>query len=551
MYLRIRCRLMLVLFIIIAFIVIMDPVLAEEIEAAEKIKAGVEVVEGVQDIEDVGVVEIAEDVEVIEINEFLDVYSLNTNPYYESIYKVANAGIMTGVSQELFAPYKSVTRGELAVILAKLLDLKEVENIPLHLEDVDENHWSYSSIVLVLEEGVMKTKSPHEFKLQENATRAEVLEALWGLNQVNEEASEVEVTRGEMAYFIDLWFQEIKKEPLSMPVVIDLYDEEALATKSFIYSLLGKYSPSRQPVTIKILADLLIEDIEVTYDNYLYYRYEINDTSNINMLKLYSEGILLADAHGHLFPSKVLTRQEAVEIISRLSNPVIPERPEYIERNPIPILMYHEINTLPKEGPTGLYVSQNSFLQQLDVLKERGYNTITMDQLYSHWAHHVPIPPKPVVLTFDDGYASHYHFVSVELGKRGMTGTFYIITSMIDVDHLRTSNRLREMYEEGMEIGSHTVTHLDARYSSKANIVKEYKESKEALEDIIGSEIKHFCYPIGGVTPYARQTLKDLGYKTAVRTTYGKADRLQGMYDLRRIRIDYYDSIRGFLNKIK
>ncbi|SNS41243.1 Peptidoglycan/xylan/chitin deacetylase, PgdA/CDA1 family [Anaerovirgula multivorans] len=530
---RVLSKLLLALLIVsIILSTVIDNALAQEVEVIEE--------------------EIAEVEEVVDqFNKFADVHSQDTNPHYDSIYRVANAGIMQGFTDEIFDPNKPVTRGELAVISAKMLDIKEAENENFQLNDVHENHWAYMYITLVLQEGLMKTKSPYEFKSEENVTTEEVIHALKGLNEIEEKMSKLEITRGEMAYLIDVWFNEVRKEPLSMPDLIDLYDESMLSTENFIYTLLGKYSPSSKVITTKALADILVEEVELTYDSYLYYRYEINDTANLNILKMYSEGILHSDSNGNLFPNKELTRKEATEIIYKLSNPIIPERPEYIARNHIPVLMYHEINTLPTDGPTGLYVSQDNFIKQLDALKEEGYNTITMDQLYNHWENNVPIPPKPIVLTFDDGYISHYNFSSVELNKRGMTGTFYIISSMVDVDHIRTSNRLKEMYEEGMEIGSHTVTHIDARYSNNARIAKEYKESKEYLEKVIGSEISHFCYPIGGVTPYAKQTLKDLGYKTAVRTTHGKANKSQGMYDLRRIRIDYNDSIRGFLNKIK
>jgi len=69
------------------------------------------------------------------------------------------------------------------------------------------------------------------------------------------------------------------------------------------------------------------------------------------------------------------------------------------------------------------------------------------------------------------------------------------------------------MYEDGMEIGSHTVSHIDARYNNNETILKQYKESKEFLESIIGDKIEHFCYPYGGVTEYAKKALREVGYK--------------------------------------
>ena len=300
-----------------------------------------------------------------------------------------------------------------------------------------------------------------------------------------------------------------------------------------------------ETISVRELANELGESIVLTYDNYQYYRSMINDTSNFNILKLYSEGILRADENGNINPDKELTKEEVNEI--KMRERIIPQRPVYTKRTSIPILMYHEVNTLPKNGPSGLYVSRENFSKQLDALKENGYNTVTMEQVYQHWANKVPLPEKPIVLSFDDGYTSYYDFIWKELTNRGMTGTFYMISSYIG----DKADALRNIHKEGIEIGSHTVSHISAKNTKNSTIFNEYKQSKEQLGDIIGGEIKHFCYPYGQSTNYCVQALKDLGYKTAVKTSYGKASESQGLYGLKRIRIDYNDSINGFLSKIK
>ena len=299
------------------------------------------------------------------------------------------------------------------------------------------------------------------------------------------------------------------------------------------------------------IADTILADLNITYDNYAYYRSVINDSSNPSILKLYSEGIIKTDQNGMVYPDKILTGDDLIDIFDRVNNPQFPTRPTYELIANIPVLMYHEINLLPKNGPTGLYVSQENFKKQLDSLIKEGYNTVTMEEVYQHWTNDLPLPNKPIVLTFDDGYVSHYNFVLKELAKRGQTGTFYIITSTVGTNQVQTKEGLRKMYEEGMEIGSHTVDHIDARSNNNTVLTQQYKESKSFLEDAIGGKVEHFCHPFGGATNASKQILKNLGYKTAVRTSYGKANRLQGIYDLKRIRIDYNDSIKGFLNKIK
>lgn len=331
-----------------------------------------------------------------------------------------------------------------------------------------------------------------------------------------------------------------RETPIEYPVSIELL------------ILLSDLSPGdRDYLTLQALADGLAKDLEMTYDNYEYYRSHVNDTANRNILKCYSEGMLKIDENGNIYPDKTVTIRELLDLLQRKNNPEYPIRPEYVKKTDIPILMYHEINPLPKAGLEGLYVSRENFIEQLDTLNQEGYNTITMEQVYQHWENKVPLPEKPIVLSFDDGYLSHFNFASVEMGKRGMTGTFYIITDTIRDTTERSTQALKRLYDEGMEIGSHTVTHIDARYSTKTKISKEYKDSKEFLEKVLKTEVNHFCYPVGGTTQYAIDQLKDLDYKTGVVTAYGKANEDQGILTLKRIRILYTDTLEEFLNKIK
>lgn len=340
-------------------------------------------------------------------------------------------------------------------------------------------------------------------------------------------------------------------------VFLEEQESEKIATEDFVYSLWGeKHSGSRE-VTVKILAQIMLnrhleKNKKLTYENYEYYRSCVKDTSDRVMLKAFSEGLIPLMGDASLQPERKLTRKEVEELAKRLDFPEPPIRPQYVEIESIPILMYHEINYLPRKELAGLYVSPENFIKQLEALQQSGYNTVTMEQVYRHWMYKDPLPPKPIVLTFDDGYKSHL-FAARELAKRGMTGTFYIITGKKFLSHINFLNEreIKEIYDLGMEIGSHTVNHLDARYNGEKVMLREYRESKAKLEQILGQEIRHFCYPGGGVASFSVKNLKDAGYCTAVRTTYGKASKKQNIFELKRIRVTYWDGISSFLNKCK
>ncbi len=217
--------------------------------------------------------------------------------------------------------------------------------------------------------------------------------------------------------------------------------------------------------------------------------------------------------------------------------------------NSIPVLAYHEVVPLPDGGNPGIYVHPDEFEKQLDALLEAGYTTLTMDQVYDHYKNKTPLPDKPLVLAFDDGYESHFDFAALELNKRGMTGTFYLIVNSVEI--MGRQADVRKMVDLGMEVGSHSASHHSARNQTKEEILYEYKMSKEYLENLAGVSINHFCYPFGEYGEPSKSILKDLGYKTAVRTTGKKLKKKQGYYNFNRINVDYSYDVDKILELIK
>lgn len=482
------------------------------------------------------------------VSKFIDVPSERLNVHYDDIYKVVAAGIMSGYPDGTFAPNKPLSRVELSAILTTAFGLER--NVSLgDFEDVNENYWGYDYIMSAAENGFLYVAGTM-FNPLAAVIGSEVRDIFADLGI---QLSDNPITRAEMATVMCCYMENVKGTPLLMPNLTDMSMDEMnqLADWGYVHTLLGQYIKDHNKVIVKELASFLLDDVDITYGNYLYYHSVIKDTSNLAIVKCFSEGLLILDQNGKVYPDQQLTCENVYTILERLYEPLTVERPTFAKVAYVPILMYHEINTLPKNGPSGLYVSKENFVKQLDTLLKEGYHTITMDQLWDHWVNQVPLPTKPIVLTFDDGYESHYNFAFLELSKRGMVGTFYIITSFLKEGTIRSPQNLRNMYIEGMEIGSHTVTHLDLRYASHEDIETESRESKRVLSEIIGAQVYNFCYPIGGSTNYAIKILKENGYHTAVKTLYGKANESQGFLTLNRIRIDYYDSIQGYLSKIR
>ena len=197
--------------------------------------------------------------------------------------------------------------------------------------------------------------------------------------------------------------------------------------------------------------------------------------------------------------------------------------------------MYHEVNDLLANN---LYLSVADFTAHLEYFEEAGITPISMQQLYDHWHNDAPIPEKPIVLTFDDGYRSMYTTVYPLLKERGWSGTFFCIVNGRWSDNFILEDMIAEMAEGGMEIGSHTLTHVELNSLSGEELDRQLVESRDTLSAITGKEINMLCYPAGRYNSETKGAADEAGYLCAVTTVNGFASKSQGMFELKRIRVD-------------
>lgn len=221
----------------------------------------------------------------------------------------------------------------------------------------------------------------------------------------------------------------------------------------------------------------------------------------------------------------------------------------------VPILMYHYISYPPPDADRyrrDLSVSPDNFDVQMAWLYWNGFNVITLQDLLYHLTLGWPLPEKPVVLTFDDGYADAYENAFPILKKNGFVGTFFIITDRItygDPNYL-TWAQVIEMHNAGMDIQSHTRTHPDLRGLSEMQLLWQMLGSKEAIEARLPKEVRFFCYPAGRYDANAIRALQKFGYWAAVTTEYGATHTTDDLFTLKRIRIRATDSLETFITKV-
>ena len=187
-------------------------------------------------------------------------------------------------------------------------------------------------------------------------------------------------------------------------------------------------------------------------------------------------------------------------------------------RSSIPILCYHQIRpptAADAPGDRAYIMSPRAFRGQLDALARRGYRTITPDELLAHLTTGSKLPPKPVLLTFDDAVDDHYRVVLPELRRRRMTATFFVMTVVLGNEGYMTRGQVRRLARAGMTIGAHTWDHHRVDEYAADDWRIQIQEPPKTLAKIVGKPVRYFAYPFGIWSRDAFAPLRDAGIHAA------------------------------------
>jgi peptidoglycan/xylan/chitin deacetylase (PgdA/CDA1 family) len=184
----------------------------------------------------------------------------------------------------------------------------------------------------------------------------------------------------------------------------------------------------------------------------------------------------------------------------------------------VPIIMYHDIVA---EKEVFFDVTPAELEAHFQMIREKGLTPISMDWLISHLRTGIPLPEKPILLSFDDGYGGHYKYVYPLLKKYGYPAVFSIYIRKMDGKTARSSvtwEQLQEMTADPLvTIASHSITHpRDLRELSDTQLEQEVRESKQILEKALGIPIRYFTYPEGKHDERVKQAVLAAGYRGAL-----------------------------------
>ncbi|MGM8215857.1 S-layer homology domain-containing protein [Bacillaceae bacterium W0354] len=376
------------------------------------------------------------------------------------------------------------------------------------------------------------------------------------------------VTRGQYIAFLSRALNLPKGESnfKDLPKGAALYEDVSRAfTAGIVKGSIDGYVNVNQPVTREEAA--VMTDRALTY----LLNFEISpdfvfaDQSDIGTYAVASiqrmNALKIIGSHNDRFePKKKVKRIDAAVYLSQFVD--FTSKHKDLAVDGIPVLLYHHL--LKDEENTNksnkMIITSEQFEEQMEVLHEHGYETITLQELYQYINNEIPLPAKSVVITFDDGLKSNFEYAYPILKKYGFKANIFLITRWIRNEASEWNPLSKhhqylswEEVEHGSDVfhyGSHTHMLHSLNGDRKSYLVAYPKE--RVVEDLkqsaslIDSEFLTFAYPFGQYTADTKDILKELNVKMAFSTKHGRVLPNDDPYELKRLYVYPYTTIDQF-----
>ena len=202
--------------------------------------------------------------------------------------------------------------------------------------------------------------------------------------------------------------------------------------------------------------------------------------------------------------------------------------------------MYHYVEYVKDTKDTirqSLNINPYVFEEQIKTLKEAKYTFLTARDLGRILDGKRTLPPKPILITIDDGHWDLDTDILPILQKYNAHATAYIISGFLDNSDFLSTKQLQHVIDSGLvEIGAHTVHHAFVKNTPLKAVVYEIEESKKTLEEIFKIEVTSFAYPSGYYDLQSVQVVENTGFVTAMSTNHGTEVNQENRYYLNRLR---------------
>lgn len=228
----------------------------------------------------------------------------------------------------------------------------------------------------------------------------------------------------------------------------------------------------------------------------------------------------------------------------------------------VPILMYHQITPRPHPAFRTYAVGVGEFARQMAWLARARYTAITLDALLAHRAGRGPLPARPVVITFDDGFRDCADYAAPIMHARGFTATFYLVASLVGQSSrwlmrergvefpLFDWSAARRLEAQGFACEAHSLTHPRLAGLPEAACRQELRDSRALLEDQLGREVAHLAYPFGSHDARVRAIAAEEGYRSACTVSIGLSAADDDALALRRVPVIGGEGLLDFAARV-
>jgi peptidoglycan/xylan/chitin deacetylase (PgdA/CDA1 family) len=220
------------------------------------------------------------------------------------------------------------------------------------------------------------------------------------------------------------------------------------------------------------------------------------------------------------------------------------------------VLMYHKVNDL-WPNPTSVPIAV--FEEQMDFLGKLGYTPVSLDAVRDHYVHGTQLPPRAVLITFDDGYRDNLENALPVLRRHGYPAVVFVPIGFLDdgrplphEESLRMLgirnetlgwDELAELEAAGIRIESHGIGHRPVSELEPAEAAREIALSKLRLEERLGREVEAFAFVKGSLADYRPEhasLVQQAGYKLAFTSVSGANESASDRFRLRRYNVEPY-----------
>ncbi|MEI6446248.1 MAG: polysaccharide deacetylase family protein [Actinomycetes bacterium] len=220
-------------------------------------------------------------------------------------------------------------------------------------------------------------------------------------------------------------------------------------------------------------------------------------------------------------------------------------------RGSVPILMYHVVKAPgPGVAYPELWTPPETFRETISLLASKGYKGVTIAQVWKAWRGGPGLPSKPIVVSFDDGYLSHFATARPILRSVGWPGVLNLEGKNIGSGGL-TVPQVKGLIALGWELGAHSMTHPDLPTVSEAQLTEEVAGSRALLRKLFRVPVETFCYPAGKNDQRVQRAVREAGYLTATTVEPGVASPQDNPFALPRIRVNGTDSAPAVLRRVQ